>query len=234
MLRFASLLFVWASFWRVQDVASNVKVPGFHWVHKDKVNLRIRGDVFKVTQDVNNRTRPSTSLKEIVIGLLLPYTFADSVKMSTYKRGEFYASAIDIALEEINKNPDLLAGYRLTYIWNDTKCLESVAINSQYYQLRSKQDKIDVFIGLGCSCNTVARIAGVLNIPIISHVSIKIQERVNSQSLFLSLFVPLKIVSSCCSTDRVGMAGHYFSARILQIIFALHFAGDSLSQKHKR
>ena len=192
MLRFASLLlFVWASFWRVQVVTSSVKVPGFHWVNKDKVNLRIRRDVFNnVTQDVNNRTRPGTSLKEIVIGLLLPYTFADSVKMSTYKSGKFYASAIDIALEEINKNPDLLPGYRLTYIWNDTKCLESDAINSQYYQLRSKQDKIDVFIGLGCECNTVARVAGALNIPIISHVSIKIKERVNSQSLFLSFIRP--------------------------------------------
>ena len=113
--------------------------------------------------------------KEIRFGLLIPYNFT-GVDRSSYDSGSYYASAAEIAVDKINKDPHLLSNYCLSYIWNDTECLEKEAIRAQDYQLhfQGKEHRVDAFIGPGCHCKTVANVAGALNIPIISHVSIKL------------------------------------------------------------
>ena len=112
--------------------------------------------------------------KEIRFGLLIPYNFTN-VDRSAYESGYYYASAAEIAVDKINQDPQLLSDYCLSYIWSDTECLEKEAIRAQAYQLQfqEKEHKVDAFIGPGCHCKTVANVAGALNIPIISHVSIK-------------------------------------------------------------
>ena len=144
------------------------RISGFYRMNNWKNNRRVRREIDLNSNSSVALTKTRSKEKEIVIGLLIPYTFHDQVEHSTYYTGKFYASAFNIALNEINSNPTLLPGYSLKYIWNDTKCLEKEAIKAQIYQL---QNKIDAFIGPGCHCKTVAKIAGAINIPIISHVS---------------------------------------------------------------
>ena len=123
--------------------------------------------------NLSNAKDSNSKRKEITFGLLIPYNFSSKVERSTYDSGLYYASAVEIALDKINKDPDILPDYCLNYVWNNTGCLEQNAIRAQDYQLHldGKEHAVNAFIGPGCHCNTVAKVAGALNIPIISHVS---------------------------------------------------------------
>lgn len=111
--------------------------------------------------------------KPIFIGLLLPFSF--ETHRSYYDGGAlFYAEAFLLALEAVNNDPTLLPGYRLDYVYNDTKCTELNNIRAMYYQyqLRDRQNlPVHGFIGLGCECNTAAKFASAMKVPVVSHVS---------------------------------------------------------------
>ena len=115
-------------------------------------------------------------VKEVVLGLLIPYRVTGGADLSGYVGGEYYAAAFLLAIEDINNRTDLLPNIKLTYVWNDTMCLVDLAIKSQIWQHCSFQGSertgVDAFIGTGCKCTTVVRNAVALNLPIISHVSI--------------------------------------------------------------
>ena len=129
-----------------------------------KENENVKSEL-RVRRDLSRKENKS----EIVVGLLIPYTFDGSrVSMSTYHSGAFYASAILIALEDINKHGSLLPGKNLSFIWNDTTCVERTAIKQQHYQ---QQKGVYAYIGGGCHCTTIAKNAGAYDIPMISYVS---------------------------------------------------------------
>ena len=112
----------------------------------------------------------SNSQKEIVIGVLLPYTISKTLVQTTFKSGKYYASAFTLAIDDINRNQNLLPGYKVSYVWNDTKCLENNTLSQQFYQL-TRDRRVDVFIGPGCHCSSAAKFAAALNIATISYVS---------------------------------------------------------------
>ena len=105
----------------------------------------------------------------LTIGLILPYS--RSASGSRGLKGIHYASAITIAVDNINKDPNLLPGIRLSFIWNDSECIEEKSIQAF---LSQRERKVDGFIGFGCNCHTQARLAAALNLPVVSHVSIDI------------------------------------------------------------
>lgn len=109
---------------------------------------------------------PSTE-GNLTIGLILPYSASPGGSRAL--DGKFYASAITIAVDNINKDPNLLPGIRLRFVWDDSECSEEKSINALISQL---DRKVDAFIGFGCDCHTQARMAAALNLPVISHVSI--------------------------------------------------------------
>ena len=122
---------------------------------------------------VNGSSNSTDNRKQIFIGLLLPLSFD---KPGSHYRGGalFYAEAFLIALEAVNNNPSLLPGYRLDYVFNDTKCTELNNIRAMYYQyqLRDRQNlPVHGFIGLGCECSTAAKFASAMKVPVVSHVS---------------------------------------------------------------
>lgn len=87
------------------------------------------------------------------------------------QKGIYYASAISIAVDEINRQQNLLPGNNISFIWNDTDCEdENKTIRALLYQIY--EAKVSAIIGPGCTCNTSARIAAAFNIPMISYVSI--------------------------------------------------------------
>ena len=140
-----------------------------------KRNLITSTRMKRNAKDTTNQPA-ATGNKQIVIGLLIPYNVTGAADLSRYSGGEYYASAFLLAIEDINKNKNLLPGITLDYVWNDTMCLDRVAIKSQIWQHRSYQGKerkgVDAFIGTGCKCASVVKNAAALNLPIISHVCI--------------------------------------------------------------
>lgn len=105
---------------------------------------------------------------EFKLGLLIPFKHVS--KLGNYfHRGEYYATAITIAVDNINKRHDLLPGRNLSFIWNDTSCEELNTLRAVFYQLNNG---VGAFIGPGCSCKTAARSAAAFNITMISYVSI--------------------------------------------------------------
>ena len=110
---------------------------------------------------------PSPTTEEVKLGLLIPFKETASLG-NAYHRGEFYASAMSIAVDDINRRPDLLPGQNVTFTWNDTRCEEFQTLQSIVWQLN---EGVTAFIGPGCSCNTSARMAASFNKTMISYVS---------------------------------------------------------------
>lgn len=110
---------------------------------------------------------PSPTTEDVKLGLLIPFKRTNRLG-NYYHRGEFYASAMSIAVDAINQRPDLLPDHNVTFIWNDTDCEEFKTLQSIVYQLN---EGVEAFIGPGCSCNTSARMAASFNKTMISYVS---------------------------------------------------------------
>lgn len=99
------------------------------------------------------------------VGLLIPME-----KARFTKKGKYYAAAITIAVEEINKQQNLLPGSSLSFIWNETNCYdEQKTIRPLMYQMY--EARVSAIIGPACNCGTTARIAAAFNVPMISYVS---------------------------------------------------------------
>ena len=127
---------------------------------------------------------PLPSSAEVKLGLLIPFKRTNRLG-NHYHRGEFYSSAMSIAVDDINHQPDLLPGQNVSFIWNNTDCEEFKTLQSLVYQLNKG---VSAFIGPGCSCNTSARMAASFNKTMISYVS-------NSSDL----------VSGCCTMFKLGI-----------------------------
>lgn len=103
---------------------------------------------------------------DYTVGLLIPMYNAYYTK-----KGIYYASAMSIAVDKINRQKDLLPGNNISFIWNDTDCEdEDKTIRALMYQIY--EAKVSAVIGPGCICNTSARNAAAFNVPMISYVSI--------------------------------------------------------------
>ena len=126
---------------------------------------------------------PSPSDGHVKLGLLIPFKRAGRLG-NYFHRGEYYASAISIAVDNVNAKPDLLPGQNISFIWNDTDCEEPKTLQSMVYQLN---EGVTAFIGPGCSCNTSARMAASFNKTMISYVSNYVEE--NDIAGIISLLV---------------------------------------------
>ncbi|XP_072031852.1 gamma-aminobutyric acid type B receptor subunit 2-like [Amphiura filiformis] len=62
--------------------------------------------------------------------------------------------AVEMALDHINENPDVLQGYQLKMIWNDTRCDAGLGTRMLFDQLYTKPQKIMI---LGPACSTAAQ-----------------------------------------------------------------------------
>ena len=120
---------------------------------------------------INNISCIHLNRKDIIkLGALIPFSLGDST-LSSYFSGLYYASAMFLALEDINNDKYLLPNHTLTLVWADTVCDWQKAISMQLKML--EEEHVDAFIGGGCKgCLTNARIAGAEDMPMISHVSL--------------------------------------------------------------
>ena len=126
----------------------------------------------------HSRTTPLYVVSTLVFLILVSFTEADytvGLLIPMYKayylqKGVYYASAINIAMDEINRQENLLPGKNISFIWNITDCEdENKTIRALMYQIY--EAKVSAIIGPGCTCNTSARNAAAFNVPMISYVS---------------------------------------------------------------
>ena len=103
--------------------------------------------------------------RTLSIGFLPTFSNATNKQFSKYHVG-----AVVCAINDINRNPDLLQGHTLTYIYNDTKAHLLTTIRGMTSQ---HDDGVLAFIGPEDSCETEATVAAAWNVPMITYVSRK-------------------------------------------------------------
>ncbi|XP_065649694.1 atrial natriuretic peptide receptor 2 isoform X2 [Hydra vulgaris] len=105
----------------------------------------------------------SGTLKTIKLGVALPWSGGE------WNVAPRFASGITVAVKDINKDPSLLNGYNVTFVWNNSKCNEKGALKAvvDMYIL----EKVNAIIGPACSdgCKLAAILAEHWNIPMVSY-----------------------------------------------------------------
>ena len=109
-----------------------------------------------------------THQKEFKLGLLIPYTTVASVSGNNFHKGENFAAAMTMAIQDLNSNPSILPGHNISFTWENTKCNELLTIRHEFKLIN---DKISGIIGPGCYCKTAARNAAAFHLPMLSYVS---------------------------------------------------------------
>lgn len=113
------------------------------------------------------------------------------------ENGQYYASAMSIAVDAVNRQQNLLPGHNISFIWNDTACWkEDTTIRGLLHQMY--EANVAAIIGPACLCNTSARIAASFDLPMISYVSthfefIRLDKYMNRHGPLLFAFLKLCI-----------------------------------------
>ena len=111
----------------------------------------------------------------LTVCLILPITCDDRIPLklsflsSTSRDAKLFAGAFFTALDFVNNNESVLQGYRLEYLFNDTKSSSLNAINAMTSHYGT--DTIG-FIGPDVSCECESTVAAAWNLPMIGYVSV--------------------------------------------------------------
>ena len=119
--------------------------------------------VLMLSQHVS--TTSSTTLKPIRLGVPIPWSGGN------WDAGPRFASGITIAVEKINRDPTLLAGYNVSFIWGDSKCDEKASLGLMTDMLKDEQFPVNALIGPACSdgCKSGSFLSDHLNVPMVSY-----------------------------------------------------------------
>jgi guanylate cyclase len=82
--------------------------------------------------------------------------------------GRLISGAITLALDDINNNPNLLAGHKLSMMWMDNTNDDLASINALSHLWKNGAV---AFIGPENRCETESKVAAAWNLPIVSFVS---------------------------------------------------------------
>uniref|UniRef100_A0A7M5WJ60 Receptor ligand binding region domain-containing protein n=1 Tax=Clytia hemisphaerica TaxID=252671 RepID=A0A7M5WJ60_9CNID len=113
--------------------------------------------------------------QKITIALNLPFDVPTPALIKLggddMNTGKYYASAAKVAVQDINRNTNLLGNIKLNLYYNhaysDTKCLDFRPSQAMLHELNVVN--ASGFIGFGCYCLTVAKVLASINLPLISH-----------------------------------------------------------------
>jgi hypothetical protein len=98
----------------------------------------------------------------------------EGVSWDDAEYGKSYAHGLTIAIDDVNNDPTILPGFKLTYSWTDSTDNDAVLqmmYNNGTQHVSTKNGPVDVFIGPASKCQAPANVAEALNIPMISYVS---------------------------------------------------------------
>merc|ERR1712048_1472994 len=63
-------------------------------------------------------------LKQLILGVPVP------MSGNSWDGGKTFAAGISVAIDDINQDPTMLPGYNLSFVWEDSMCLEDKALNT--------------------------------------------------------------------------------------------------------
>ena len=72
------------------------------------------------------------------MGVILPYTFGEE-QMTAYYSGEYYASSMYIALDDINNNNNILPNHHLSLVWVNSSCSYTESVKAQYKMIKEEK-----------------------------------------------------------------------------------------------
>jgi len=131
--------------------------------------FRCTGEIYstRLTQSANdiNNTNNKTL---VTLGVFVPWT-------GSWPVGKKLASAATVAVDDINRNPDIMPNEHLQFIWKDDKCSGSATVGETaelYYTTKSENRQgVDAYIGPYCSegCVSGGLLAAFLQRPMISY-----------------------------------------------------------------
>ncbi|XP_028405467.1 receptor-type guanylate cyclase Gyc76C-like [Dendronephthya gigantea] len=99
----------------------------------------------------------------------VPLNYED-LSLGDCESGKGFAHALTIAVDDVNNDPKILPGHRLTYSWIDSTNNNVVSQAMQEIQGLPQNESVDVFIGPAFNCSTPAKVAEALDIPMISYL----------------------------------------------------------------
>ncbi|XP_066967377.1 gamma-aminobutyric acid type B receptor subunit 1 isoform X3 [Macrobrachium rosenbergii] len=88
-----------------------------------------------------------------------------------WQGGQACQPAAMLALEDVNKRPDLLPGYKLHLAWNDSLCEPGLGAAVMYDLLYNPPTKLMLLGGCSTVCTTIAEAAKMWNLVVLSYGS---------------------------------------------------------------
>ena len=103
------------------------------------------------------------SSKDVNLLVLIPWS-------GSWPVGKSMASAIPIALEDVNSRSQLLPNRTLRYVWNDTRCDAGDGLYEMVNMWMTLRENLHAIIGGACDvvCEPAGLLAGKWNIPMVS------------------------------------------------------------------
>ncbi|KAG8237224.1 hypothetical protein J437_LFUL013725 [Ladona fulva] len=86
-----------------------------------------------------------------------------------WQGGQACEPAAMLALEDVNKRPDLLPGFTLRLHWNDSECEPGLGASVMYNLLYNKPQKLMLLAGCSTVCTTVAEAAKMWNLVVLCY-----------------------------------------------------------------
>ena len=126
-------------------------------------------NLFRKLDNLNcTHNRKSNVKGSIKIGVIIPFSFGKE-QITAYYSGAYYASAMYLAVDSINRDARYLPNHKLSLAWANSECDWKKSVKWQYKMIQD--ENVDAFIGGGCTgCEIIARNAGAFNLPMVSHM----------------------------------------------------------------
>ncbi|KAI8116157.1 Gamma-aminobutyric acid type B receptor subunit 1 [Lucilia cuprina] len=86
-----------------------------------------------------------------------------------WQGGQACMPAARLALDDVNKEPNLLPGFRLILHSNDSECEPGLGASVMYNLLYNKPQKLMLLAGCSTVCTTVAEAAKMWNLIVVSY-----------------------------------------------------------------
>lgn len=119
-----------------------------------------------IANDHSHDVQAQQKDKDLVMGGLFPIS-----GNAGWLGGQGCLPAALMALDDVNRSPDLLPGYRLVLHWNDSKCNPGLGATEMYDLIYNKPVKLLMLGGCSIVCSTVAETARMYNLVVVGYGS---------------------------------------------------------------
>nr|XP_006818866.1 PREDICTED: gamma-aminobutyric acid type B receptor subunit 1-like [Saccoglossus kowalevskii] len=140
------------------------------------------------------------------------------MKSSVWEGGVTQLPAVELALQHVNEREDILPGYELKMLWEDSQCDSGRAVDAMYSLLYKKPTKLFI-IGPGCSTTSesTAISAQLWSLPQVSYAAGS--SSLSNKELY-PYFMRMKPANTVHNPARLALMRHYGWKKIGTIVEA--------------